>query len=159
MESHTLNAVGVWFFSTTTRRYLFLLRDDNRHGRCWGLAGGKCETDETLLMTIHRECKEELGLDFVNTKFIPIEKFTSADSKFAYHSFFCKVDKEFVPCLNHEHSGYAWLDSGIWPAPMHPGLWSSINLEAVRSKMVILEQDLESTNYYLDHTIPTSKVF
>ena len=159
MESSIVNAVGVWFYSTSTRRYLFLLRNDARHGQCWGLAGGKCEPGETLLTTIHRECKEELGLDFVNAKFLPIEKFTSADSRFAYHTFFCQVDREFVPDINHEHFGYAWLDAGIWPAPMHPGLWSSVNFDEVRTKMSRLETDSHSTNYYLDDTVPTWKVF
>ena len=155
MESNLVNAVGVWFYSIKTHRYLFLLRDDSRYDNCWGLPGGKLEAGETLIDAIHRECKEELGLDFVNTKFIPLEKFTSADSIFSYHSFFCIVSQEFVPKLNEEHFGYAWIDSGQWPRPMHPGLWNTVNLSAVRDKMDILEKDLKSTNYYIDDSSVT----
>jgi hypothetical protein len=54
----------------------------------------------------------------------------------------CVIDTEFTPRLNHEHLGYAWLDAGTWPKPMHPGLWSTINLEAVQSKILLVEQDL-----------------
>lgn len=115
-----------------------------------GLAGGKCEAGETLLDTIHRECWEELGLNFVNAKFLPIEKFTSSDGAFCYHTFFCQANKEFIPVLNNEHIGYAWIDSGTWPKPMHPGLWSTVNLESVREKVVVCEANLESTNYYVD---------
>ena len=126
------------------------MRNDTRNPNCWGLAGGKCEAGETLIETIHRECWEELGLNFVNAKFLPIEKFTSVDNAFSYHTFFCQTNLEFIPKLNDEHIGYAWIDRGTWPKPMHPGLWSTVNLESVREKILVLEGNLESTNYYLD---------
>ena len=50
--------------------------------------------------------------------------------------------EEFVPVLNDEHLGYAWIDSGTWPRPMHPGLWSTVNMEAVQDKILRVEQDL-----------------
>jgi hypothetical protein len=43
--------------------------------------------------------------------------------------------------LNHEHLGWAWIDAGTWPRPMHPGLWNTVNIEAVQSKILLLEQD------------------
>jgi 8-oxo-dGTP pyrophosphatase MutT (NUDIX family) len=153
VESNSLNAVGVWFYAASTNRYLYLMREDTKHPNSWGLAGGKCEAGETLLDTIHRECWEELGLNFVNAKFLPIEKFTSPDSMFCYHTFFCQTNIEFVPKLNEEHVGYAWIVAGTWPKPMHPGLWSTVNLESVREKIQILEKNLESTNYYLDDSV------
>jgi ADP-ribose pyrophosphatase YjhB (NUDIX family) len=55
------------------------MRNDVRHPNTWGLPGGKCDAGESLLDTIHRECKEELNLDFVNAKFLPLEKWTSGD--------------------------------------------------------------------------------
>ena len=70
---------------------------------------------------------------------IPIEQFTSSDGGFVYHTFFCVVDQEFVPTLNDEHIGWAWIDSGVWPRPMHPGLWSTVNFDAVREKIATLE--------------------
>lgn len=154
MESNSLNAVGVLFFSVTTKRYLYVMRNDTRHPNTWGLPGGKCDPEESLLDTIHRECKEELNLDFVNAKFLPLEKWTSGDQTFSYHTFFCQVDQEFVPVLNDEHLGYAWIDSGTWPKPMHPGLWNTMHLQAILEKIATLEKNLESTNYYVDDSRP-----
>ena len=129
------------------------MRNDARHPGSWGLPGGKCRSGESLLAAIHRECKEEINLDFVNAKFLPIEKWTSADGSFSYHTFFCQVDREFVPVLNSEHWGYAWIDSGQWPKPMHPGLWNTVRIEEIVAKMRLLENRLESTNYYIDDAV------
>ena len=142
LESGPVNAVGVWFRSNQTARYLYLLRNDAKHPGAWGLPGGKVEPGETLLGGMERECIEELGSFPTYQKLIPIEKFTSADGDFVYHTFVCVVDAEFVPVLNNEHLGYAWIDSGTWPRPMHPGLWSTVNMEAVQDKILRVEQDL-----------------
>lgn len=139
MESSVVNAVGVWFRAVDTGRYLYLMRNDPKHPGSWGLPGGRIETGESLRDAMFRECQEELGFvpDFV--RLVPIEKFTTVDGAFAYHTFYCSVEREFVPRLNHEHLGYAWLDSGTWPKPMHPGLWSTVNFDAVRDKISTLE--------------------
>jgi 8-oxo-dGTP pyrophosphatase MutT (NUDIX family) len=134
--------VGVWFRSLDTQRYLYLLRNDSRHPGSWGLPGGKQEPNETLLGCMERECTEELGFFPAYRRLVPIEKFTSQDQKFVYHTFMCVVDEEFVPVLNSEHLGYAWIDTGSWPRPMHPGLWSTINMDAVQNKILLVEQDL-----------------
>jgi 8-oxo-dGTP pyrophosphatase MutT (NUDIX family) len=159
MESNPLTAVGVLFFSVSTRRYLYVMRNDDRHPNTWGLPGGKSDSGESLLDTIQRECKEELDLDFVNAKFLPLEKWTASDQTFSYHTFFCQVDKEFVPTLNDEHLGYAWIDSGQWPRPMHPGLWNTVNMDAIQQKIKSLEKNLESTNYYVDDTRESMEFF
>jgi hypothetical protein len=77
-------------------------------------------------------------------KLMPIEKFTSADGKFVYHTFFCSIKSEFVPVLNDEHMGWAWISAGNWPRPMHPGLWSTVNFEAVKDKAVAMERSYMS---------------
>ena len=137
-----MKAVGVWFRSLNTGRYLYLLRNDDRHPGTWGLPGGKLEAGETLLGGMERECIEELG-SFPNyLRLIPLEKFTSADGVFSYHTWVCLIKEEFVPVLNHEHLGYAWLDRGHFPKPMHPGLWNTMNIEAVQDKILLVEQDL-----------------
>ena len=41
-----IDAVGVWFYSTTTDRYLYLLRNDAKNPGCWGLPGGKVDGKE-----------------------------------------------------------------------------------------------------------------
>ena len=140
MESSSVNAVGIWFYSVATGRYLYLMRNDPKHLGSWGLPGGRIESGESLRDAMLRECQEELGFvpDFL--RLVPIEKFTTVDGGFAYHTFYCSVETEFVPRLYHEHLGYAWIDSGTWPKPMHPGLWSTVNFDAVQNKISMLEQ-------------------
>ena len=89
-----------------------------------------------------RECIEELGSCPATEKIIPIEQFTSADNHFVYHTFFGIVTKEFTPILNDEHYGYAWIDKDIIPRPLHPGLWSTININEIKQKIDTVEQSL-----------------
>lgn len=145
METSTVNAVGIWFYSINTQRYLYLLRNDSRHPNTWGLPGGKIENNETLFEAMTRECQEELGFMPEYLRLVPLEKFTSADQGFAYHTFFCSVDKEFIPVLNNEHIGYSWITSGVWPKPMHPGLWSTVNFDVVRDKITTIEQSIQTS--------------
>ena len=139
LEFGTLNAVGVWFYSVTTNRYLYLLRNDDRHPGTWGLPGGKCHRDETLMETIRRECIEELGFWPEEIKLVPIEKFTSDNGHFNYHTFLIAVDEEFVPILNSEHRGYCWVELEDHPKPLHPGVWRTINFASVVDKIKTLE--------------------
>ena len=139
MDLGIVNAVGIWFYSIRTNSYLYLMRNDHKHPDTWGLPGGRVESGETLMQAITRECTEELGTMPEYLKLVPLEKFTTADEGFAYHTFFCSVANEFTPVLNDEHIGYAWIDSGTWPKPMHPGLWSTVNFEAVRDKILTME--------------------
>ena len=45
----------------------------------------------------------------------------SKDKNFMYYSFVYVTDKEFIPTLNNESSGYAWVNIGNWPKPLHDG--------------------------------------
>lgn len=140
-----MNAVGVWFYSLATDRYLYLMRNDPKHPNTWGLPGGKSEENESLLNAIQRECQEEIGFFPDYVKLIPLEKFTSPDGKFAYNTFFCCVANEFTPTLNDEHLGYAWIDSLHWPKPMHPGLWSTVNIETIKQKIEIIRSTVQTS--------------
>jgi 8-oxo-dGTP pyrophosphatase MutT (NUDIX family) len=147
MESGIVNAVGVMFFCQETRRYLYLLRNDPKHPGCWGLPGGKISDNESLIHAMQRECHEELGVWPRHKKLVPVEMFTSPDSKFHYHTFLCIVYKEFTPRLNDEHLGYAWVDIASYPKPLHPGLWQTINIDTVREKInVVLEKIGQNLN-------------
>lgn len=142
MEPSSLSAVGVWFYCTTTDRYLYLMRNDHRHPEAWALPGGKIHLGESLLAAIERECREELGFMPDFTSLSPLEKFTDPKSGFSYHTFCACVSQEFVPRLNDEHLGWAWISYGVWPKNMHPGLWSTINFDAIKEKMLLIRQQV-----------------
>jgi len=142
MDLGVVKAVGVWYRSQDTGRYLYLLRQDQKNPGTWGLPGGKVEPGETLLGGMERECTEELGVFPDYLRLIPLEKFTSNDGSFEYHTWVCVIQQEFVPRLNHEHLGYAWIDAGTFPRPMHPGLWATVNIEAIQEKIAQLEHKL-----------------
>ena len=145
MNRSTVSAVGVWFYAVSTRRYLYLMRDDHKHPESWGLPGGKVDAGETLLAALARECREEIGSMPEYLKLVPLEKFTSADEGFVYNTFFCSVAEEFQPVLNNEHLAYAWVASGIFPRPLHAGLWSTVNFDAVRNKIQTVEQQVQTS--------------
>lgn len=128
-------SAGIFFYSTNTNRYLYLLRADSKNP-VWSLPGGKIENDETLLDGIKRECIEEIGFYDTEWKLIPIQRFTN--HTFVYHTFCCIISDEFIPELNEEHNGYAWVNFGFFPKPLHPGLFSTINLNTVQRKLEIL---------------------
>lgn len=140
VETGVVKAVGVWFLAKNTGRYLYLLRNDTKHPDTWGLPGGKIEQSETLLGGMERECVEELGCFPDYQRLIPLEKFTSSDGGFEYNTWVCVIATEFQPKLNREHIGYAWIKVGTWPRPMHPGLWSTVNIEEIQHKLQSVEQ-------------------
>jgi len=79
------------------------------------------EEGETTKECLLREIKEEMGSIPRIKKIYPFDIYESNDKKFRYYSFVCIVDDEFIPVLNKESAGYAWLDLGCWPTPMHEG--------------------------------------
>jgi 8-oxo-dGTP pyrophosphatase MutT (NUDIX family) len=140
MDSSFIEGVGTFIYSVATQRYLFLLRNSSKYAGTWGLAGGKIESGEHLLSSLYRELNEELGFDFTSTKVIPIEKFTSENNKFSYHTFLIPIADEFVPKLNYEHRGYCWVSLEDHPKPLHPGVWRTVNFKSVMKKIKTLEE-------------------
>ena len=139
MDSSPIEGVGTFIYSAPTQRYLFLLRDNSKYSGTWGLAGGKIDSGENLLESLYRELEEELGFDFSASRVLPIEKFTSDNGNFSYHTFLIPLSGEFVPNLNHEHRGYCWVTLDDHPKPLHPGVWRTINFDAVIKKIKTLE--------------------
>ena len=135
----TNQAAGVFFYSTSTKRYLYLLRADPKSST-WSIPGGGIEEGETLFEGIERECTEEMGFFDPANKLIPIQKFVNYS--FTYNTFFCAVNEEFIPVLNDEHLGYAWVQEGLYPKPLHPGLFSTVNIDIVIEKLNLLSKSV-----------------
>ena len=129
-------SAGIFFYSKSTQRYLYLLRNENKNPT-WSIPGGKIEKNETLLSGLKRECQEEIAYWDDDFKLVPIQKFVN--NTFAYHTFFCEIEEEFSPILNDEHCGYAWVGNNRYPKPLHPGLFSTINIDTVVEKLKALQ--------------------
>ena len=110
---------GALFYTLDTQRFLVLHRVQSKQNHVWGLVGGTT-VNENLWEGLHREIKEEVGEVEIKKK-IPMETFISNDENFLYHTFLCVVENEFIPKLNTEHDGYAWVSFGNWPKPLHQG--------------------------------------
>ena len=130
---------GGLFLAKDTRRFLLLLRTQGKTAGTWGLVGGKKEpSDATPYEALNREIAEEVGKTPAIKKTIPLELFTSSDHNFQYNTYVLVVDREFIPTLNEEHSGYAWCSYDTWPKPLHQGVKNSFSNKAIRTKLELL---------------------
>lgn len=125
---------GALFYSLDTSRFLFLHRTKGKKS-VWGLVGGKNEEQETPWEGLQREISEEIGTVPDIKKTIPLETFVSTDSHFLFHTYLCIIQNEFIPKLNDEHDGYAWITFGGWPQPLHQGLKNTLNNKLIQSKL------------------------
>lgn len=142
MAINTLNQIicsGGLFLARDTKRFLFLLRTQGKTADTWGIVGGKKEpNDITPFEALQREIAEEIGRVPPLEKIIPLELFTSNDQNFQYNTYIVIVEKEFIPILNNEHSGYAWCSYKNWPKPLHQGLKNSFNNRVTKAKIDLL---------------------
>ena len=142
MANNPINRVicsGGLFLSEDTGRFLLLMRTQGKTAGTWGMVGGKKEpSDITVVDALHREIREEVGTTPKIKKIVPLELFTSNDNNFQYSTYVLIIDKEFIPTLNSEHSGYAWCDYDSWPRPLHQGVKNSLNNKVVKAKLEVL---------------------
>ncbi len=143
MESNHIGC-GALIYCSSTKRYLFLLRNQKRHAGSWGLVGGGVNSNESIIDALHREIAEEINLESY-LQIVPLEKFTSDQGNFEYHTYLITVETEFTPTLNNEHRGYAWTYLDDHPKPLHPGVWRTFNFKAIIDKIKTFEQVLEIT--------------
>lgn len=134
---------GALFYTLDTNRFLLLHRVQSKQNNVWGLVGGTNEETETPWEALKREIQEEIGTIPAIEKTIPLETFVSNDSHFEFHTYLCVVNKEFIPVLNEEHSGYAWVSFNNWPKPLHKGLLSTLrnknNLQKLETIFKLVE--------------------
>ena len=126
---------GALFYSTSTKRFLFLQRTDFKTKGTWGLVGGRMRYTESAFEGLKREIQEEIGETSRFKKIIPLEMFTSNDLKFYFHTYLIAIENEFVPKLNKEHSGYAWCNFECWPKNLHAGLRNTLNNKSIKGKL------------------------
>lgn len=141
MEHRIVESCGALIYARSTHRYLFLLRDSTSYKSSWGLVGGKIEKNERVVDALMREIQEEVGYKpGTDHKIVPIEKFTSANGRFCYHTFIIQIDNEFLPVLNSEHRGYCWVRLEDYPRPLHPGVWRTFKFDSIVNKIRTMEQ-------------------
>jgi len=133
---------GALFYTLDTNRFLFLHRANGKRNNLWGLVGGTTEGSETPFEGLTREIEEEIGFVPNIKKTIPLETFISNDQHFHFHTYICIINEEFLPILNNEHNGYAWVSFGKWPKPLHDGLrntlQSKINLKKLETVFEVI---------------------
>ena len=118
---------------------MLLMRTQGKTAGTWGLVGGKKEpTDTTPVDVLRREIDEEVSCPLNIEKIVPLELFISNDQHFQYNTYVLLVEKEFIPVLNKEHSGYAWCEYDSWPKPLHQAVRNSLNNKIIRAKLELL---------------------
>jgi 8-oxo-dGTP pyrophosphatase MutT (NUDIX family) len=133
---------GALFYALNTKRFLFIHRTQGRHKNHWGLVGGTTEGIETPWQGLQREIIEEIGhVDILKT--IPLESFVSNDAHFYFHTYLTLVTTEFIPELNHEHNGYAWVSFSHWPKPLHNGLRNTLQNKTIQNKLQTVLQVID----------------
>ena len=135
-------SVRALFLSKNTSRYLFVLRSGARYDSTWAFVGGKVEKNETEYTALQREIVEEIGFMPLVLKTIPVEKFTNSKNNFTYTTYVCLIEEEFVPKLNEEHKGYAWSKLDSWPKPLHPGVFTTFQVDEIISKIKTIEDTM-----------------
>lgn len=135
---------GALFFAKSTGKFLFLQRTKHKTAGQWGLVGGMSEEGETPWKALEREIKEEIGETPKFEKIIPLELFTSKDQKFFFHTYVVIVEKEFIPVLNEEHSGYAWTNAKDYPKPLHVGLRNTLQNKVNQTKIDTIVEIVKS---------------
>lgn len=111
-----VRAAGIAFMAPSGK-VLFVKRSgDGDHGGTWAFPGGSIERGETPEQAARREFEEEAGHK-IGGRLEPLHK-----AENGYITFGAKVDHEFTPKLNHEHTAFKWASPNEPPFPLHPGV-------------------------------------
>ena len=124
MKESKIKAAGGCIVAKNTGRILLQQRTlDGSFPRNWGFFGGKVEANENVAQALLRELAEEISLSVEDDviKIYPLDQYHTRNGEFSYYSFAILVEEEFIPSINHESGGYAWVNTNYIPKPLHPG--------------------------------------
>jgi 8-oxo-dGTP pyrophosphatase MutT (NUDIX family) len=143
-----ISASGCVMLSLDTGRLCLQLRGSNgSHAGTWSFWGGKSKRGERPINTLLREMEEEIGILPDVEKVYPLHKFISTDGNFEYQAFIVTVFEEFVPTLNSESDGYAWVDIDKYPRPLHRGAKAILLSDDIKIKLhTIIELSASKTS-------------
>ena len=139
-----IKAAGACIIAKNTKRILLQHRSLNSsYPRNWSFWGGKIEPNENVSQGLLRELEEEIKLDVEKDviKVFPLDQYHARDKSFSYYTFVVVVEEEFVPTINDESGGYAWLDCNYFPKPLHPGAKRTL---FKKKKLTLLKSILSS---------------
>lgn len=146
-------AVGAIFLSKSTGRMMLNLRSEtSTYSNNWGFVGGKLQDCETPIQALHREIHEELGYSVPDIEdIIPFDVFSTKNGKFKYYSFVILVSDEFIPELNHESSGYAWVAIGSFKSlKLHPGAKQTLTDELLIKNFISLYNSYKNGDVFIN---------
>lgn len=125
---------GAIVFSRSTHRILLLQKSSGKHTGKFVIPGGTNLGHESSYHCLVRELEEEIGpVEIIKT--IPLDRFVSHDSQFNFHTYFCIVEKEFIPLLSPEHFSWGWFVMSNLPKPLHQGFHLSLKNKVIQEKI------------------------
>ena len=118
---------GVLFKARSTGRILIAHRSEEvEQPGTWGTWGGAMDPNETEVEAAIREAEEEAGYTPSHHDIALLHVFEH-ESGFRYTNFLVRTPAEFDPIMNWETQGFAWVNYGEWPNPLHFGLQDVFN--------------------------------
>lgn len=111
-----IHAAGILFLSQAGRVLLLQRSDEGDMAGTWCIPGGKIEDGETPEQAAVREVLEETGY---RAGHAGILHFHRVKYGVDFTTFLRRVEDEFLPKLNNEHTAYAWVTPDeVLPEPI-----------------------------------------
>ena len=145
-------------FLDPTGSFLFLQRSGHGdYAGYWSLPGGHLNDGETTKEGAIRETLEETGYK-VKNDLVEINRqiIHKDEEEIDFTTFLCRVDEQFTPKLNDEHTGFSWAQLENAPNPIHPGLsitFQKMGSDELGIAKMMVEGDLPSPQQYMNITL------